>query len=390
MGNPTSRRLNEDQRRELWRMWRAGKSHQDIARHMNISKPSVFLYIEKRGGIEPRARKRSAIVLRQDEREEISRGLRAGMSLRQIARELDRSPSTISREVRRHGGREKYRAASADRRAWQHARRPKPSRLAGNEALRTLVSEKLRLEWSPEQIALWLERENPDDPSLQVSHETIYKSLFIQSRGALNRALRDHLRTKRRFRQSRHKTRKGHGPIPDPISIRERPAEVEDRAIPGHWEGDLIAGEANLSYIATLVERKTRFVMLVRVRSKETREVTRAISRQIGKLPVELRKTLTWDNGSELAGHKELKLASKLDIYFCDPYSPWQRGSNENTNGLLRQYFPKGTDLSGYTQAQLDKVAARLNGRPRKTLGVRTPAEALQQAFDEAGVASTG
>ena len=390
MGNPTSRRLNEDQRRELWRMWRAGKSHQDIARHMNISKPSVFLYIEKRGGIEPRERKRSAIVLRQDEREEISRGLRAGMSLRQIARELDRSPSTISREVRRHGGREKYRAASADRRAWQHARRPKPSRLAGNEALRTLVSEKLRLEWSPEQIALWLERENPDDPSLQVSHETIYKSLFIQSRGALNRALRDHLRTKRRFRQSRHKTRKGHGPIPDPISIRERPAEVEDRAIPGHWEGDLIAGEANLSYIATLVERKTRFVMLVRVRSKETREVTRAISRQIGKLPVELRKTLTWDNGSELAGHKELKLASKLDIYFCDPYSPWQRGSNENTNGLLRQYFPKGTDLSGYTQAQLDKVAARLNGRPRKTLGVRTPAEALQQAFDEAGVASTG
>lgn len=390
MGKSTSRRLSDDQRRELWRMWREGKSHQDIARRMDISKPSVFLYIERRGGIEPRTRERSALALRHEEREEISRGLRAGLSLRQIARELGRSPSTISREVGRNGGRGHYRAARADREAWRKARRPKRCRLASDEALGAMVSEKLRLDWSPEQIALWLKRENPSDPSLQVSHETIYKSLFIQSRGALNRALRDHLRTKRRFRQSRHKTRKGHGPIPDPISIRERPAEAADRAIPGHWEGDLIAGEANLSYIATLVERKTRFVMLARVRSKETREVTQAISRQIKQLPKELRKTLTWDNGPELADHKGLKLASDLDIYFCDPYSPWQRGSNENTNGLLRQYFPKGTDLSGYTQAQLDAVAAKLNGRPRKTLGVRTPAEALQQAFDEAGVASTG
>ena len=390
MGGSTSKRLTEDQRRELWTMWRAGKSHQDIARRMNISKPSVFLYIEKRGGIEPKQRTRSAIALSQQEREEISRGLRAGSSLRQIARELGRSPSTISREVRRHGSRETYRAATADRRAWDRARRPKPCRLASGEPLRSIVSEKLRLEWSPEQISLWLKREHPRDPSLHVSHETIYQSLFIQSRGALNRELRDHLRTRRRFRQSRHKTRKGHGPIPDPVSIRERPAEVEDRAIPGHWEGDLIAGEANLSYIATLVERTTRFVMLVRVRSKETQEVTKAIARQIKQLPKELRRTLTWDNGSELAGHKELKLASELEIYFCDPYSPWQRGSNENTNGLLRQYFPKGTDLSGYTQAELDRVAARLNGRPRKTLGVRTPAEALQQALNEAGVASTG
>ena len=390
MGGSTSKRLSEGQRRELWTMWRAGKSHQDIARRMNISKPSVFLYIEKRGGIEPKERTRSAIALSQQEREEISRGLRAGSSLRQIARELGRSPSTISREVRRHGSRVTYRAATADRRAWDRARRPKPCRLASCEPLRSIVSEKLRLEWSPEQISLWLKREYPRDPSLQVSHETIYQSLFIQSRGALNRELRDHLRTRRRFRQSRHKTRKGHGPIPDPVSIRERPAEVEDRAIPGHWEGDLIAGEANLSYIATLVERTTRFVMLVRVRSKETQEVTKAIARQIKQLPKELRRTLTWDNGSELAGHKELKLASELEIYFCDPYSPWQRGSNENTNGLLRQYFPKGTDLSGYTQAELDRVAARLNGRPRKTLGVRTPAEALQQTLNEAGVALTG
>ena len=390
MGGSTSKRLSEQQRGELWMMWRAGKSHQDIARRMNISKPSVFLYIERRGGIEPRPRERSPLALRADEREEISRGLRAGSSLRQIARELGRSPSTISREVRRHGGRQSYRAASADRAAWNNTRRPKPSRLACHGRLRAMVSEKLRLEWSPEQIALWLGREHPDDPSLHVSHETIYKSLFIQSRGALNRVLRDHLRTRRRFRQSRHKTRKGHGPIPDPISIRERPAEVEDRAIPGHWEGDLIAGEANASYIATLVERKTRFLLLVRVRSKETQEVTSAIARQIQKLPEELRRSLTWDNGPELAAHKALKLESRLEIYFCDPYSPWQRGSNENTNGLLRQYFPKGTDLSGYTQSELNKVAARLNGRPRKTLGVRTPAEALQQALDEAGVAPTG
>lgn len=370
-------------------MWRLGKSHQDIAWRMGISKPSVFLYIEKRGGIEPRKRTRSSIVLSEDEREDISRGLHAGLSFRQIARELSRSPSTISREVRRHGGRRKYRATVADNRAWRQARRPKPGRLVCNERLHAIVSAKLREQWSPEQISLWLKREHPNETSLQVSHETIYKSLFVQAKGTLNRELRDHLRTKRRFRQSRHKTRKGHGCIPDPISIRERPAEVEHRAIIGHWEGDLIAGEANLSHIATLVERKTRFLMLVRVRSKETHEVTRAIARQIKKLPEELRKSLTWDNGSELAGHKALKLESKIDIYFCDPRSPWQRGSNENTNGLLRQYFPKGTDLSGYTQAQLNKVAAQLNSRPRKTLGVRTPAEALQQAIEEAGVAPT-
>lgn len=357
---------------------------------MGISKPSVFLYIEKRGGIEPRTRKRAAIDLSLEEREEISRGLKAGLSFRQLARELNRAPSTISREVGRHGGREKYRAGVADREAWKSALRPKTSRLVSSAYLHAIVSEKLRERWSPEQIALWLKREHPTEKDLQVSHETIYKSLYIQAKGTLNRELRDYLRTKRRFRQSRYKTRKGHGCISDPISIRERPAEVEDRAIPGHWEGDLIAGAANASYIGTLVERKTRFTVLVRVRSKETEEVTRAISRQIKKLPEQLRKTLTWDNGPELANHKGLKLESNINIYFCDPRSPWQRGSNENTNGLLRQYFPKGTDLSGYTQAELDKVAAQLNNRPRKTLGVRTPAEALKQAFEEAGVAQTG
>lgn len=385
-----SNRLDDEGRQILWKMWHEGKTLQEIALRLDIKRPSVFLYLQKRGGIEPAVRTRSPIVLRHDEREEISRGLKAGLSLRQIARDLDRSPSTISREVRRHGGCRKYRATVADKQAWKRACRPKPCRLSSNKPLQDIVSEKLREWWSPEQIAAWLKREHPDDMSLQVSHETIYKSLFIQSRGALKKELRDHLRTQRRFRQSRHKSRKGWGPIPDPVSIKERPAEIEDRAVPGHWEGDLIAGEANLSYIATLVERKTRFVILVRVRSKETREVTQAIAREIKKLPAHLRKSLTWDRGGELANHKDLKMTSSMDIYFCDPYSPWQRGSNENTNGLLRQYFPKGTDLSGYTQVQLNKVAASLNSRPRKTLGFRTPAEALQQAFDEAGVAPTG
>lgn len=390
MGKKRRSHLTTEERQEFWRMWRQGKSHQAIATQMGIAKPSVFMYLRDRGGIEPRKRTRSVIVLSENEREEISRGLGSGLSLRQIARGLGRSPSTISREVRRHGGRCKYRAAAADRRAWKNACRPKPSRLSCNERLRAMVSEKLRKRWSPEQIAAWLRREHADDRRLQVSHETIYKSLFIQSRGALKQELRDYLRTKRRFRQARTKTRKGHGIIPDPISIRERPAEVEDRAIPGHWEGDLISGELNFSHIATLVERKTRYVMLARLRSKTTDEVTKAIARQIKKLPTELRKSLTWDNGGELTNHKQLTLDANIDIYFCDPHSPWQRGSNENTNGLLRQYFPKGTDLSGHSQRKLDAVARELNERPRKTLGFKTPAAALQQAFVEAGVAPIG
>ena len=390
MVNSKKIHLTNDQRQELWRMWRMGMSHQAIATQMGLSKPSVFMYIRDRGGIEPRKRTRSEIVLSDVEREEISRGLRAGLSLRDIARDLGRSPSTVSREVGRHGGRCGYRAAAADRQAWKNARRPKPSRLSCNERLQAIVSEKLRTRWSPEQIASWLKLEHSNDESLQVSHETIYKSLFIQSRGALKKELRDHLRTKRRFRQARVKTQKGHGIIPDPISIRERPAEAKDRAIPGHWEGDLIAGPANLSHIATLVERKTRYVMLARVRSKGTVEVTRAVAKQIKKLPIELRKSLAWDNGGELTNHKQLTLDANIDIYFCDPHSPWQRGSNENTNGLLRQYFPKGTDLSGYTQRKLDAVARELNERPRKTLGFKTPAAALQEALQEAGVAPTG
>ena len=390
MARSNRRRLDEAGRQTLWRMWHEGRTLHAIARALDIRTPSVSLFLQRRGGIEPAIRTRSPTVPDLAEREEISRGLRAGLSLRRIGCELGRSPSTISREVARHGGRNAYRAAGADRRAWHSAKRPKCCRVVTEERLRAIVTAKLTEHWSPEQIAHWLKLKHPDEPSLQVSYEMIYKSLFIQSRGALNKQLREHLRTGRRFRQSRHKARKGYGPITDPISIRERPAEVEVRAVPGHWEGDLIAGSDNLSHIATLVERQTRFVMLVRVRSKQTGEVTGALLREMKRLPEQLKKTLTWDRGAELAAHKEFRMASDIDVFFCDPHSPWQRGSNENTNGLLRQYYPKGTELGGYTQRQLDVVAAKLNGRPRKTLGFRTPAQALRKVLDDAGVAPTG
>ena len=374
---------------ERWRLWHEGRSHHDIARILNITPVSVFLFLQRHGGIEPPLRTRSKRHLSPEDRENISRALSAGASFWSIAKEIGRAVSTISREVGRNGGRIHYRAALADKQAWSRACRPKCCRLVQLAPLQKLVSEKLALEWSPEQIALWLRNEHPDQPELHVSHETIYKSLFIQSRGALRKELRDHLRTARRFRQSRHKTRKGHsGAIVDGLSIRERPAEIEDRAVPGHWEGDLIQG-CDHTFIATLVERKTRFVILVKVRSKHTEEVTRAMVKRMKELPDTLLKTLTWDRGSELAAHKQFAIDSDMDVYFCDPGSPWQRGSNENTNGLLRQYFPKGTDLSNHTQADLDLVAMRLNTRPRKTLGVKTPAYMLNLELGT-GVALTG
>jgi IS30 family transposase len=254
-----------------------------------------------------------------------------------------------------------------------------------NRTLRDIVASKLILDWSPEQISGWLKTRYPDHPSMRVSHETIYRSLFIQARGVLKKELMDYLRSKRRMRRSRHASVHGHsqGRIVDAISIRKRPAEVEDRAIPGHWEGDLLAGAKN-SYIATLVERHSRFAMLIKVRSKETEAVVAALSQQVRKLPATLKRSLTWDRGLEMARHKDFTVATNVQVYFCDPQSPWQRGTNENTNLLLRQYFPRGTDLSDYSQAQLDQVALRLNQRPRKTLGFQTPASKLQ-----ASVAST-
>jgi IS30 family transposase len=320
------------------------------------------------------------VALTLSEREEISRGVVAGLSIRSIASELGRAPSTVSREVNRNGGRRHYRANTADQAAWDLAHRPKTCKLVQNRALARIVAQKLQLEWAPEQIAGWLKCTYPDDESYKVSHETIYKSLFIQARGALKKELLQHLRKTRAMRRSRHHTQKtdNHGRISNTVSIRERPAEAEDRALPGHWEGDLVMGSNN-SQIATLVERHTRYVMLARVKSKDTKTVIDALIKQAHKLPRELYKSLTWDRGKEMADHKRFSLATDIDVYFCDPQSPWQRGSNENTNGLLRQYFPKGMDLSNIHQNRLNAVARRLNGRPRKTLYYRTPAERFNQ-----------
>ena len=329
--------------------------------------------------------RRSRLALTLAEREDISRGIASDSSIREIARLLKRSASTVSREVARHGGRPAYRAHDADRRAWVSALRPKRCFLAGNRRLRDVVANKLILDWSPEQISGWLKTRYPNNESMHVSHETIYRSLFIQARGVLKKELMEHLRSKRRMRRSRHASEHGQsrGQIVDAISIRERPAEAEDRAIPGHWEGDLLAGGKN-SYIATLVERHSRFLMLIKVPSKDTAVVVAALSKRVRKLPATLRRSLTWDRGLEMAKHKEFTVATDVQVYFCDPQSPWQRGTNENTNLLLRQYFPRGTDLAPITQAQLDQVELRLNQRPRKTLGFQTPASKLQ-----ASVAST-
>jgi len=309
------------------------------------------------------------------EREDISRGIACGASIREIARGLERAASTVSREVARHGGRPVYRASEADDQAWKSAWRPKHCLLAIHEKLQKIVASKLILDWSPEQISGWLRIRYPEDESLRVSHETIYRSLFIQARGVLKKELVGHLRSKRRIRRSQHSGVRGQsrGQIVDAISIRERPAEIEDRAVPGHWEGDLISGSKN-SHMVTLVERHSRFTTLIKVSSKDTAVVVAALSRQIRKLPATLRRSLTWDRGLEMAKHKTFTVATDVKVYFCDPQSPWQRGTNENTNGLLRQYFPKRTDLSVHSQAELDKVALRLNQRPRKTLGFETPA----------------
>lgn len=314
------------------------------------------------------------------EREEISRGLSAGKSMRAIATDLRRSPSTISREIARNGGAQRYRAIQADEKAWDRARRPKLCLLALNGRLRRTVTEKLALDWSPEQISGWLKKTFSDDENMYVSHETIYRSIYIQARGVLKKELQKHLRTQRIFRQSRYNNLRGipRGKIVDAVSISERPPEIEDRAIPGHWEGDLIAGSAN-THIATLVERKSRFAMLIKVTGKDTNTVVSAISRHIKRLPVELRQSVTWVRGSEMANHKDFTVATDAKVYFCDPSSPWQRGTNENTNRLLRQYFPKKTDLSVYTQRELSQVAKKLNQRPRKVLDFQTPADTLQQ-----------
>ena len=378
--------FTEKQKAEIWDRWQRGESMSSIGRLFDRNSSSIYPLLARTGGIRPPERRRSRLAMTLAEREEISRGLKAKLSFRSIARQLRRAPSTISREVRRNGGRRVYRAASADLAAWDRAKRPKPCKLAGQPQLCQTIAEKLVRKWSPQQIAGWLKREHPNDEGARVSHETIYRSLFIQARGVLKKELLAHLRATRAIRRSRHASlkRDGLGQIKDAISIRERPAAVEDRAIPGHWEGDLIAGSKN-SFIATLVERRTRYVMLAKVGGKETQTVVAALTAQVQHLPRELRQTLTWDRGKELADHKSLTLATDLDIYFCDPQSPWQRGTNENTNRLLRQYFPKGTDLSVHTQEHLNAVARELNERPRKTLNYFSPAEKFQECVAAIG-----
>jgi IS30 family transposase len=371
-------RMSWNQKAELWRRWRAGESLSEIGRALERLPASVFSVLRSHGGIEPAARRRSRLALTTAEREEISRGIARGASMRVISRLLDRAPSTVSREIRRNGGPRFYRAARADRQAWRRSRRPRPCRLATRPTLRALVAEKLAANWSPQQIAGWLRVAFPRDSERHVSHETIYRSLFVQSRGVLKRALLAQLRRGRSFRHSRHATTAGQtrGQITGAVSIRQRPPVVNDRAVPGHWEGDLLAGAAN-SHIATLVERQSRFLLLVRVRGKDTTSVVRALKRRVRGLPKGLMQSLTWDRGMELAAHHAFTVATNVRVYFCDPQSPWQRGSNENTNGLLRQYLPEGTDLSHYTQRQLDAIAKQLNTRPRLTLGYHTPADKL-------------
>lgn len=375
MGRPG---LSDGQMAELWRRWKEGQTLSEIGQALSKHAGSIFGVVTAKGGIAPAHRRRSRRVLTLIEREEISRGLAAGFALRRIASGIGRSPSTVSREIHRHGGERRYRASDADQAAWDRALRPKACLLARRPRLREVVAARLAQQWSPEQIAGWLEQHYPDDQTMRVSHETIYRSLFIQARGALKRELVSHLRTRRKMRRSKRSTTKGQprGQIIDATSIRERPAEVEDRAIPGHWEGDLLSGTRN-SHIATLVERHSRFTLLVKVDGKDTGSVVTALSKQVRKLPAQLRRSLTWDRGSELAAHKDFTVATDVKVYFCDPQSPWQRGTNENTNGLLRQYFPDGTDLSCFSQTDLNKVALRLNERPRKTLGFQTPADKL-------------
>jgi len=380
------RRFSVDKSAAVWDRWQRGESLTSIGRGFGTTSSSIYNHIAPHGGIRPRPRRRSRLALSLPEREEISRGLVGGESIRSIAARLGRSPSSISREITRNGGPAHYRAAAADQRAWREAHRPKPCKLATHRHLGLAVARKLAKKWSPQQIARWLKVMHPEDESQQVSHETIYRTLFIQARGGLKKDLQQHLRSKRTIRRAKQSDAKraGQGQIPDIVSISERPESVEDRAVPGHWEGDLIAGSKN-THIATLVERHTRYVMLAKVDRRDTQTVINALIKQAKKLPRELYKSLTWDRGKELTDHKRFTLATDVKVYFCDPQSPWQRGSNENTNGLLRQYFPKRTDLSVHSQAHLNKVARELNERPRMTLDFETPAKRFADC-----VASTG
>ena len=371
-------RLSPQELRQVWMLWKRGETSAAIGQALAMSGDGVYGLVARHGGMAPRERTRAARTLSLVEREEISRGLAGRESVRDMARRLGRAPSTISREIQRHGGDSHYRAATADKEAWRGARRPKRCVLARYPRLRRTVAVKLRADWSPQQIAAWLVTTFPDDPRMHVSHETIYRTLYVQARGALKKELVAHLRRQHPIRRSGRTSRVGHGQgqITDAVPIAARPAIVEDRAVPGHWEGDLLAGNKR-SNIATLVERRSRYVLLLRLQHRDAVSVAKALTRRVRHLPRGLMQSLTWDRGLEMAEHKQFTIATDVRVYFCDPRSPWQRGSNENTNGLLRQYFPKGADLTHVTQRQLDAVAQKLNTRPRQTLGWKTPAAVL-------------
>lgn len=390
---PRQRPLTEAEVAELWTRRKGGEATTRIARHMGRPHKSLQAYVHAAGGVPPRPRKRSQIGLSLEEREEISRGLAAADSLRSIAVRIGRSPSTVSREVARNDGRQNYRAGSADRAAWRRSKRPKPAKLTTCERLRVEVIARLERNWSPEEISRALKEEYPGEPSMRVSHETIYLSLYVQGRGALRKELAKHLRRGHQIRQAGKKQLPtGQGKIKDMVMISERPAEVADRAVPGNWEGDFLFG-TQTNAIGTLVERSTRYVMLFKLPSGVNAESARiGLTQKILTMPENLRRSLTWDQGREMKEHARFTIDTGVKVYFCDPHSPWQRGTNENTNGLLRQYFPRGKSLAGYTQEDLDHVAAELNERPRETLGWKSPAKALAQFLTEslaAGVAPT-
>ncbi len=384
MGGPV---VTEFEKAEIWDRRGRGESMSAIARHLGRGLETIRRYVLLTGGVRPRPRTRSRCGLTVVEREEISRGLAAEDSCHAIARRIRRAPSSVSREVARNGGRVGYRAAEAEQATRRRGRRPKASKLALSPRLRAEVETRLKLDWSPQQISAFLKVEYAQDPQMQISHETIYLSLFVQSRGALRKELARHLRTRRQVRQPKQQLSNGRGQIVDKIMISERPAEAADRAVPGHWEGDLLLGTKN-NGIGTLVERSTRYAMLFTLPNGFTAErVSEALAKTVMRLPASLRRSLTWDQGPEMAGHLRFTIDTGLAVYFCDPRSPWQRGSNENTNGLLRQYFPKGQSLAGVTQNELDRVADQLNGRPRQTLGWRSPTQKLAEFMEQSSAA---
>ena len=376
--------LSEATKEAIWKLRARGLSDREVGRRLGLPRGSVSNHLARTGGIRPRARRRPERCLSFEEREEISRAIAGGQSARAIARALGRSHTTIAREIDRCGGRRRYRAHAAEREALRRSRRPRATKLELCPELRRVVEARLGENHSPEQIAGWLRVRYPDNEAMQVSHETIYRALYVQARGTLKRELTRHLRRgrSRRYARSQSSKGQGQGKLAGMVMISERPPEVEDRAVPGHWEGDLLMG-GRASAIATLVERQTRYSQLVALPDGSGAvEVCEALEQSISTLPAQLRRSLTWDQGSEMSEHRRFSVESGVEVYFCDPQSPWQRGSNENTNGLLRQYFPKGTSLAGIGQERLDEVAAKLNGRPRETLGFATPADKLAELID--------